>query len=465
MPAVAPLVSPPQRENSGAPNHELAMNIIVEKLPKCLATVRVEVPAERVASERGQILQGYTAQARIPGFRPGKAPAQVIAKRFEREIAEELESRLVREAYREAVAKENLKVLDFKNPKNLRIEQDGILSFTGELVLAPEFELGEYKGIEVRLPSAEVTDEMVEANLTSLRERYADFSEVTGRALETGDFAVIDFKSSLDGKPLEEALGRPTGYLGGRDGFWLKVDEESFLPGFGAAVVGMNPGEQRDVTLTIPEDFPLSEARGREVVFHVTLKEIKQQTLPEANDEFASKVLPGKTLEDIKGIIREQMVEQAQRQADEAKVNQIVAYLNAQIDFELPEDLVNAETQGQADTMVERGFNAGMSAEQISTQQEEIFAAAGQQARTTLKTNFILQEIALREQISVTDQDMLQRVAAMASQARQPIQKFIKDLKASGRIPGIRSSVLIGKTIDFLVENAKVIEITTTTDE
>jgi trigger factor len=205
--------------------------------------------------------------------------------------------------------------------------------------------------------------------------------------------------------------------------------------------------------------------RGREVVFTVTLNEIKQQTLPEANDEFAAKVLPGKSLEDIKGLIREQMTEQATREAEEAKVSQIVAHLNAQIDFELPDELVGAETQGTADSMVERGVNAGMSEEDISTQQNEIFAAAGQQARTNLKTNFILQEIARVESITVSDQDMLQRVAAMASQRRQPIQKLIKELQAEGKISGIRSSVLIGKVIDFLVENANVAETTTTIDE
>jgi trigger factor len=441
------------------------MNIIVEKLPKCVATLQVEVPAEKVASERGRILQGYASQAKIPGFRPGKAPAAVIAKRFEREITDELESRLVREAFETAIRQENLKVLSFKNPKDLRFDPSGVLIFAAEVILAPEFALGEYKGISVNLPAVEVSDAMVEANLTSLRERYADFTEITGRPLEMGDFAVIDYKATLDGQPLEEAIGRPAGYLGGRDGFWLKVDAESFLPGFGDAVVGMNAGETRDVALTIPDDFPLSEVRGREVVFTVTLNEIKQQTLPEANDEFAAKVLPGKSLEDIKGLIREQMTEQATREAEEAKVSQIVAHLNAQIDFELPDELVGAETQGTADSMVERGVNAGMSEEDISTQQNEIFAAAGQQARTNLKTNFILQEIARVESITVSDQDMLQRVAAMASQRRQPIQKLIKELQAEGKISGIRSSVLIGKVIDFLVENANVAETTTTIDE
>jgi trigger factor len=441
------------------------MNITVEKLPKCVATLRVEVPAEKVASERGRILQGYAKQAKIPGFRPGKAPQAVIAKRFEREIAEELESRLVREAFETAIKQENLKVLDFKNPKNLRFESSGILTFAAEVILAPEFELADYKGIPVTLPAVEISDEMVETNLNSLRERYADFTEVTGRALETGDFAVIDYTSTVDGQKLEDAIGRSAGYLGGRDGFWLKVDAESFLPGFGDKVVGMNPGETREIALTIAEDFPLAEVRGREVTFTVTLKEIKQQTLPEANDEFAAKVLPGKTIDEIKGLIREQMSDAAKRQADESKVGQIVEYLNTKIDFELPDELVGAETQGHADSMVERGFNAGMSEEEISTQQNEIFAAAGQQARTNLKTNFILQEIARRESITVSDQDMIQRVSAMAAERRQPIQKFIKELQANGQIPGIRSSVLIGKAIDFLVENANVAESTTTIDE
>jgi trigger factor len=447
--------------------HFPPMNITVEKQPNCLATLRVEVPSDTVKSERAKIVSGYTAQARIPGFRPGKAPKNVIEKRFQSAITEELDDRLVRQAYDEALRKEALKVLNFGIPQNLNHNSDGSLTFQATLTLAPEVALPDYKGITVKAPSTEATDADVEAQLEGLRERFADYKDIEGRAAETGDLAVIDFSSSLDGQPLEEALGKPAGYLSGREGFWLKLDEASFLPGFAAQVAGMSEGDSKDIPLTIPEDFPLSDLRSKEVVFHVTLKGLKQAVLPELDDEFAAKVTGGKSLEELKGLAKQQIEAEKRRRIDDFKVNQIVEHFKSLVDFELPEDLVRHETQGQADALVERGVKSGMTEEELTAQQGEIFATAGEQARTNLKTNFILQEIARTEGIAVSDQELVNHLAMIAQSRKQNPKKFIKDLQKAGRIPGIRNSMLVGKAIDFVLEHATVEEIADepTTDE
>ena len=434
------------------------MNIIVEKQPNCLATLRVEVPSDTVKNERAKIVSGYAAQARIPGFRPGKAPKNVIEKKFQAAITEELDERLVRQAYDEALRKEALKVLNFGNPQNLAHNSDGSLSFQATLTLAPEVQLPDYKGIPVKAPSADATDEEVETQLKGLQERFADYQDIEGRAAQNGDLAVIDFTSTLDGKPLEEALGKPAGYLSGREGFWIKLDENSFLPGFAAQVEGLSAGESKDIALTIPEDFPLSDLRGKEVVFHVTVKGLKQAVLPELDDEFAAKVTGGKTLEELKELAKQQIGVEKRRQIDDYKVNQIVEHFNSLVDFELPEDLLRHETQGQADALVERSVKSGMSQEELIAQQGEIFATAGDHARTNLKTNFILQEIARTEGISVSDQELVNHLAMIAQSRKQNPKKFIKELQRTGRIPGIRNSMLVGKAIDFVLEHATVEE-------
>jgi len=435
------------------------MNITVEKQPNCLATLRVEVPSDTVKNERAKIVSGYAAQARIPGFRPGKAPKNVIEKRFQTAISEELDERLVRAAYDEALRKDALKVLNFGNPQNLAHNPDGSLSFQATLTLAPEVALPEYKGINVKAPSAEATDEDVETQLKGLQERFADYQDIEGRSAANGDLAVIDFTSTLEGKPLEEALGKPAGYLSGREGFWLKLDENSFLPGFAAQVEGLNAGDIKDIALTIPEDFPLSDLRGKEVTFHVTLKGLKQAVLPELDDEFAAKVTGGKTLEELKSLAKQQIEIEKRRQIDDYKVNQIVEHFNSLVDFELPEDLLRHETQGQADALVQRSVQSGMSQEELISQQGEIFNTAGEQARTNLKTNFILQEIARTEGISVSDQELVNHLAMIAQSRKQNPRKFIKELQRGGRIPGIRNSMLVGKAIDFVLEHATVEEI------
>ena len=439
------------------------MNIVVEKQPKCVATLRVEIPAEKVTGQRDQIVKGYASKARVPGFRPGKAPRAIVEKRFEKEISEELNGVLINEAYEEALKQESLNVLDFGVPEDVTTHPNGTITFVSKLTLAPEVKLPEYKGVAVSVPPLAVPDEEVEGQLTALQERFADFTDIEGRAAEMGDFAVIDYTSTVEGKPTEEFIGKSAGYLSGREGFWVRLDEKAFLPGFAAQLVGANVGDSKDITLTLPEDFPVELLRNKEIVFQTTVKELKTAVLPALDDELANRLAPGKTMEDIKGIIRENMEGERRRKIDDMKVNQIVAHFNAQVDFELPDELVTQETQNQADAMVKRGVQSGMSEDEIESQQTEIFANAGSQAVSNLRTNFILQEIARIEKIGVSDNELVNHLVQIANSRKVAPKKFIKDMQRAGRISNIRSSMAIGKTIDFLVEHANVTESAETT--
>ncbi|NQX02247.1 trigger factor, partial [bacterium] len=439
------------------------MNIVVEKQPKCVATLRVEIPAEKVNGERDQIVKGYANKARVPGFRPGKAPRAVVEKRFQKEIAEQLNEALITEAYDAALKQESLNVLDFGVPEDVTTHPDGSITFVSKLTLAPEVTLPEYKGVSVTVPPTAVPDEEIEAQLTALQERFADFNPIEGRPAAMADFAVIDYTSTVEGKPTEEFLGKSAGYLSGREGFWVRLDEKAFLPGFTAQLVGMNVDESRDITVTLPEDFPMEELRGKDLVCQTTVKELKEAILPALDDELANRLAPGKTMDEIKEIIRGNMAGERDRKISDMKVNQIVAHFNAQVDFELPDDLVFQETQSQADAMVKQGVKSGMTEGEIESQQDEIFASAGQQAVSNLRTNFILQEIARVEKISVSDSELINHLAQIATSRKIAPKKFIKDMQRAGRIQNIRSSMAIGKTIDFLVEHANVVESTETT--
>jgi trigger factor len=439
------------------------MNIVVEKQPKCVATLRVEIPADKVNGQRDEIVKGYTSKARVPGYRPGKAPRAIVEKRFQKEIAEELNGALINEAYDEALKQESLHVLDFGIPEDVTTLPNGSITFVSKLTLAPEVTLPDYKGVNVTIPPLAVPDEEIEAQLTALQERFADFSDIEGRAAEMGDFAVVDYTSTVEGKPTEEFLGKAAGYLSSREGFWVRLDEKAFLPGFAAQLVGINPGDSKEITLTLPEDFPVAELQNKEIVFQTTVKELKQAALPALDDELANRLAPGKSMEEIKDIIRENMTGERRRKIDDMKVNQIVAHFNAQVNFELPDELVTQETQNQADAMVKRGVQSGMSEDEIESQQEQIFASAGDQALSNLRTNFILQEIARVENITVTDSELINHLAQIAASRKIAPKKFIRDMQRAGRIQNIRSSMAIGKTIDFLVEHANVVESTDTT--
>jgi trigger factor len=434
------------------------MNIVVEKQPKCVATLRVEIPADKVTSERNQILRTYSNRSRIPGFRPGKAPQAIVEKRYGKDISDELQGVLINEAYETALKQESLKVLDFGVPEAITEHPDGSFSFQATLMLAPEVQIPEYKGLTVIVPPAAVPEEDLTQQLDTLRERFADFKVIEDRPAAIGDFAVIDYASSVNGQPTEEFLGKPAGYLAGREDFWLRLEESSFLPGFCNQVVGMNPGDSRDITVTLPEDFPVAELCNSALLFSTTLKELKLSILPELDDALATRLAPGKTMAEITTLIRDNLQFERQRKINDMKVNQIVEHFNAQVAFDLPEELITQETQTQADSMVERGIQAGMTEDEVQAQQAEIFATAQQQAVSNLRTNFILQEVARAENITVDDRELINHLVQIATSRKLAPKKFIKDMQRAGRITSIRQSIMIGKAIDFLVEHATVEE-------
>jgi trigger factor len=435
------------------------MNITIDRQLNCLATLHVEIPAAIVSAEKVTILKQYAKQAKIPGFRPGKAPMAVIEKRFQNDIKEEVESRLINQSLQESLKTEQLKVLDFGTPSNMSYPADGSFRYETILTLAPEIVLPDYKGLTVSVPSGDVGKTEIDAQLDNLRQRFADFSDVDGRALEMGDFAIIDYTSTVEGAPLEEALGRPAGYLAGRESYWLKMHDEAFLPGFATQLVGAHPGEARDVEIAIPEDFPVVDLREKKLLFHTQIKELKKQELPDLDDAFAARLMgEGKTLEDLNITIVEGLKANKKKEIDDMKINQIIAHFDQLIEFEVPEQLLDAETQNQADALVESAVKSGMSEEEIQQQRESLIDTAAAQARTNIKTNFILQEIATKEKIVVQDQELIQHLIQIANNRKEEPEKFIKGLSRNGQIPGIRNSLLINKALDFLLEHASVSE-------
>jgi len=442
------------------------MNIRVENQPNCLATLSAEVPADTVNKERDQIVKAFARQSRIPGFRPGKAPKAVITKHHGPAIIQELESRLFQNAFQEAVKQnEDLNILNVKAPQDVTHHADESFTFNVELVLAPTFDLPEYKGLDVEIPKIEVTDENVDEQLEQLRQRFSDYEDIEDRTAEKGDLAIIDYTATSDGKTLEEIGGEQAKPLSSNEGYWIRIEDEAFFPGFTDELIGTKPGDEKEITVTLPEDFPIEVLREKEAVFQVKVKELKSEALPELDDELAGKIAPDKTLEDVKGLIRDDLEARANKQKQEITVNAVIDKLASLTNFELPEELLKSETQGQADAMVEEGMQAGMSDGDIETRQQELFAAAEGRAVNSLKSNFLLQEIAKAEKMTVESSEVLQRVTMMAKQDKQPVKKYMKELQKNGQLSNIRQNMLLSKAVDFLVSNATVTEVEAPTEE
>ena len=432
------------------------MNVEVENLPNCIASLHIELPPDFVTKERNEVIQGFRRVARIPGFRPGKAPNNVVEAKFRKEIQAELTKKLVTETTREAIREKGLKVLSISDVEGVEFTPEKSMRFTATLITAPEFELPDYKGIQVNLPPAEATDQELEKSLQSIRERHATFSDLEGRALEMQDFAVIDYATTLDGHPLLEVEPKAPKILGGGVDFWVKLDENTFLKGFSDQLVEMQIGETREFTLRVPDDYPVAELAARTLDFKVTLKAIKSMQLPELTDELADQVEKGLTLEKLKETLKVQLAVEKERRLETMKQNQIIDYLASHVECELPQSYVKDETRRILSEIVQHNQMRGISDDLLRENQKDIISAASRNARDRLKANFILTKIAEKEQIEVKPQELRERVQMLANQYRVKYEKMMSDLEEKKAIGQVREEVLIGKVLDFLTSNANV---------
>ncbi len=432
------------------------MNVEVENLPNCIASLHIELPPDFVTKEWNEVAKGFRQAARIPGFRPGKAPQHVVEAKFRKQIQEELTKKLVTETTREAIREKGLKVLSISEVDGVEFTPERSMRFTATLITSPEFELPEYKGIQVKMPPGEVTDQEIDQSLQTLRERHATFTDLEGRSLEMNDFAVIDYAATLEGRPLLEAEPKAPKILGGGADFWIKLDENTFLPGFSDRLVGMRTGETRNFDLPAPDNYPVGELAKRTLDFNVTLKGIKSMQLPELSDEFAGQVGSGLTLEKLKETLKEQLTFEKKSRLETLKQNQIINYLASHVECELPQSYVKDETRRIMSEIVQHNQMRGISENVLRENQKDIISAASRNARDRLKANFILTRIAEKEGIEVKPPEIRERVEELAIQYRVKFEKMMSDLEEKRALGQVREEVLIGKVLDFLTSNANV---------
>jgi trigger factor len=432
------------------------MNVEVENLPNCIASLHIELPSDLVTKEWNEVVKEFRQFARIPGFRPGKAPQSVVEAKFRKEIQGELTKKLISETTREAIKEKGLKVLSISEVDAVEFTPEKSMRFTATVITSPEFELPEYKGIEVKVPPEEITDQELEQSLQSLRERHATFSDVEGQPLEMNGFAVIDYAATLEGRPLLEVEPKAPKMLGGGTDFWIKLEENTFLKGFSERLVGMQTGETREFELAVPDDYAVSELAKRTLNFSVTLKGIKSMQLPDLTDELANQVAEGFTLEKLKETVKEQLVDDKRRRVQNLKQNQIITYLASHVECELPQSYVKDETRRIMSEIVQHNQMRGISEDVLRENQKDIISAASRNARDRLKANFILTRIAEKEGIEVKSQELRERVQELAAQYRVKYEKMMSDLEEKNALGQVREEVLIGKVLDFLTSNANV---------
>jgi len=434
------------------------MNVALDYQKNCVVALEIDLPSDRVSAEWNTISKEFQKQARLPGYRPGKAPASLIASRYAKDIEEEVKTKLVGEAIREAVKTNNIKIHAVDNVEKAEIAADKSMKILATVIQTPDFELPDYKNITIEVAKKTVTDEDVESFLEYLRDPHSKFDPVTDRALAMGDYAVVTYEGTVDGEPISKIAPKAPTQIQGRRNAWVLMDEGTLIPGFAKAIEGMEIGQDRTFTLDVPESFPLEELRNRKVTYAVTLHSINTRTPAPLDDALAAKIEPGQTLEGLRKKIRERQEESADYQFEMAKKNAIVEKLLGLFTCELPERLVASETAYILKDIVGESQARGISDEEIKSHTEEIVKNASQTASDRVRSNFLLTRIADEEKIEETDAEVYQAILQMAERQQMPVKKLAKELAQSGGINRLRDQIRITKALDLVASGATVTE-------
>ena len=430
------------------------MEIFVEKQPECLATLRATVPAAAVKETVGKLAAEYQKAAKLPGFRPGKAPLAVVARKYKDAIAEEAVKELLREAVNRAAKDNNLNVLNAFNLKHGEVA-DKDLDLTVQLTLEPDFELPQLDTLDLEIAEEVVTDEHVAGHVNMLLERMAEFTDVKDRPLRMGDFAVLDYDATVEGRALGEVCPEAPSTMKGGQGLWVIMDEQSLWPGFCAGLVGAAEGEERVVEVTAPEEAGSEQLRGRKIRHAVRVKGIKAKKLPELTDELARKIA-GLGVDELRSALRGRLEAAAAEQTERKKRAAALEHLVGGCTFDVPASMVMGEARRAVKEIVEAEQMRGLSDEDLLSKKEEIFSHARMGAQFRVKADFILTRVARERKLDASREELAAHIASLARRLNMPMDKLVKQLVKREALGSVEADVVRDKALDFLASKVKV---------
>jgi len=420
----------------------------------CRQTIKIEVPAETVAAERAELLTYYTKGVSLPGFRKGHAPKALVEKKFAKDMAADLKDRVVPKFYHEAIAQEKVKVVAVVDVSEPELADGKPLKFEVTVDVPPEFKLPKYDGISIKAESTEVTEKQIDETVESILRQHATYEDITGRAAKEKDMVQVSYESTIGGQPLEEKVPQARG-LGRGNGYWITCDDESFLPGMGKALIGAKIGGKKDVTVKFPEGFIVKELAGMKAEFKVEVTGMRETKLPELNEEFLKK-LHIESEAELRKNIREHMEEAAKNKEKGRQQDEICEFLLKKTKLDVPESAVKEQARNLTYELARQRMMRGMSQEQIKAQSEDMFKEAQEKAEEQVKLRYIVMAVADAENIKVDDQEVSDEVVRMAVSQRQDAAEYRKKLEKEDQLESVRDQIRFGKTIEFLLENAKI---------
>jgi trigger factor len=433
-----------------------AVKTNVTELPDSRVRVDVEVPTEALERELKSAAAELGREMRVPGFRSGKVPPEVVLRQVGREaVLDEAVRRGLPAWYEQALAEAGIQTVGEPQVDLSDLPEQGApLAFTIEVGVVPPAKLGDYKGIEVGRREPKVDDEEVQAELERLRESLASL-ETVERAAGEGDFVVMDYLGSLDGEPFEGGEGR---------GQVVELGSGRLIPGFEEQLKGASAGEERTVELAFPDDYPAEQLAGQDASFAVEVKEVKEKRLPDLDDDFAVEAGGYDSMDELRAEIESRIAQAEERAIEvefrEAAVDAVVA--NARI--EVPHELVHSKAHEMWHRTARRLAAQGMNPEQYlqmtGKTEEELVVESEPDAETALKREAVLAAIVEAEGIEVSDEEVEQalRASAPPDANEKQLKRALKRARSQGADDALREDIAMRKAVDLVVESAKPIE-------
>ena len=433
------------------------MNVQITDINDTRKTLTVTLDKGEVEGEYNTLLGEFTRQVSLPGFRPGKAPVAMVAKRFGKELKEEFKSKVIGKAYRDGLEQSKLQVLSLVDVEEGSIEPGLSAAIKLTVDVRPEIKLPEYVGIETTVEPTEPTDAEVDGVIEGLRAERADF-KVAERPAAKGDYVRFGYTGTLDGKPLDEVVGDKKIYAAAPQ-TWEEVEgaNEGLLPGVSKQLAGLKTGDKKSIDVAFPADFSAVPAlAGKTVAYAVEVQEIRERVLAPLDEAFF-KSNQVENLDGLKTQIRANLTARKDYGNRAAQRRQITEALATRATFPVPDSLVASERDGILRQFIEENIRNGVPQEKLEENKKELFENATKAASTRVKVQLILAEIAEAEKIKVDEKDFNNWLMREAMRSGQRPDKLAKELgKDRDQVRAVQQQLMFDKTLDFLVSKATV---------
>jgi trigger factor len=401
--------------------------------------LEIEVSAEEVVKEWDKVLEEYSSRVRVAGFRRGKAPKEMVKRLFYADLKDAVVESLAPRALRESLRLENISPVGTPRINELVFREGEPFRFKAVVEVLPDFDLPAYKRIKVKKREPRIEDAEVAQSLEELRQKSAEYIPVEGRGVAAGDYVVVERK----GKDLKTKRYLPTEkvlILAGHPENEKTLNEN---------LIEARPGDVRRFTTSYAADHPKKMLAGRTVEYELKVVSIKERKIPEMTDDWAKDMGEYDSLDALRAKVRQELEKAKEESVRREMGEEVVTSLTAELKIDVPESLVEAE----ADSIL-RGWAASLPSRLPADQVEELRKRSRALAERNIKESLLLKKIAAKEEISVTDEEVEEEIKAMARRNNIPLPQLAEKINREGRREDVRNSLLLRKTIDFLLENA-----------